>query len=381
MDPWLNPEQKELRNRVLQLCEEKLQPFETRIGETNILSREIAAALAEAGLFRLFVPRQYGNSTDAPSLTSICMVRELLAQYSLNAELIFAVQGLGGFPVTLAGNAEQQARYCPAIASGEKIFAFALTEADAGSDVRAIATHAEKTPEGYRIDGQKKFISLAPDADIYFVLASAGEDAKGKTFSAFVVEKGTTGFDPGERMELVAAHVIGMPKFTGCVVPEKNLLGEFHRGLRIALATLDFFRTSVAAGALGLAERALQESLRRVKQRQQFGKPIGDNQAIQMKLASMATEIEAARGLIYKAAYLKDRGQARITIESSMAKLYATEMAQRVIDQAVQIHGGDGVIRGSVVERLYRHIRPMRIYEGTSEIQQSIIARAVLSES
>lgn len=378
MDPWLNAEQKKLRQFTLELCKEKLRPLEEQDGETNILSREIAAALADAGLFRLFVPREFGNSTDIPSLTSICMVREVLAQYALNAELIFAVQGLGSYPIVLAGTREQKAKYCPQIAGGEKIFAFALTEAEAGSDVRAIATSAEKTAGGYRIDGQKKFVSLAPDADVYFVLAATASDTDNAGFSAFIVEKGTAGFDPGERMDLVAAHVIGSPKLNGCVVPEENLLGDFNKGLRVALGTLDFFRTSVAAGAVGLAQRALDESIQYARQRQQFGKPVGDNQSVQIKLASMATEIEAARGLVYRAAYLKDHGQERMTKEASMAKLYATEMAQRVIDQAVQIHGGNGVVRGSVVERLYRHIRPMRIYEGTSEIHHLIIARALL---
>jgi alkylation response protein AidB-like acyl-CoA dehydrogenase len=287
----------------------------------------------------------------------------------------------------LAGNSEQKDKYCPLVASGEKVFAFAMTEAEAGSDVKAINTKADKIAEGYRIDGEKKFISLAPDADIYFVL-TATETKEEKAFSAFLVEKGTAGFDPGERLDLISAHTIGSPKFRGCVVPQNSLLGEFNRGLRIALATLDFFRTSVAAGALGLAQRALDESIDYASKRRQFGHSIGDNQAfghsigdnqaIQIKLANMATEIEAARGLVYRAAYLKDRSQERITQESSMAKLFATEMAQRVIDQAVQIHGGNGVTKGSIVERLYRHIRPMRIYEGTSEIHHLIIARTLL---
>jgi acyl-CoA dehydrogenase len=380
MDLLLNDDQKKLKKQVIALCEEKLKPLEEKVGETNVVSREIASVLANAGLFKLLVPGEFGNTTEMPSLISVCMVREQLARHCPNAELIFAMQGLGSYPIVLFGNKEQRAKYCPLIASGEKIFTFALTEPNAGSDVSAIETEAVLSGEGYVVNGQKTFISLAPDADVYTVILKTDKSKGAKGISGLVVEKGYPGFDPGKRLDLLAAHPIGAPVFRDCKVPQANLLGELGGGMKIALQNLDFFRSTVGAGAVGMAQTALDEAIRYAKKRVQFGKPIAEYQAVQLKLASMATELDAARLLVYRAGYLKDQGQARITMESSMAKLYATEAAQRIIDQALQIHGGNGVVKGFVVEKLYREIRAMRVYEGTSEIQHLVIANNLLRQ-
>jgi acyl-CoA dehydrogenase len=380
VDFLFTDDQKKLKQKVIRLCEERLGPLEAKVGETNVLCREIAIEMAQAGLFQLFVPKKFGNTSEVPSLVSVCLVREQLARYAPNAELIFSVQGLGSYPLTIAGTKSQQEKYCPSLASGTKICAFALTEANAGSNVAAIETSAVGSGGHFVITGEKMFISLAPDADVYFVVVKTDKDKGSKGISALIVEKGEQGFDPGRRLDIVAAHVIGAPRFNNCKVPEDRLIGELNGGFRVVLQTLDFFRSSVGAGAVGLAQAALDEATSYAKNRIQFGKPIADFQAIQMKLASMATELNAARALVYRAAYLKDHGQERITMESSMAKLYATEAAQRIIDQAVQIHGGYGVLKGTKVERLYRQIRPMRVYEGTSEIQHLIIADMLLKK-
>lgn len=381
MDFLFTDSQKELKRQVVRLCQERLRPLEQKTGETNVLSREIASELAQADLFRLFVPKEFGNEGEKPSLVSVCIVREQLARYALNAELIFAVHGLGSYPLSIAGTKDQQAKYCPSIAKGERICAFAVTEANAGSDLAAIETAAAVSGDHFLITGEKMFVSLAPDADIYFVLASTDRPRGAKGLSAFLVERGDEGFDPGRRLDIIASHVIGAPKFSNCVVPKERLVGQLNGGLRLALQTLDFFRCSVGAAAVGMAQAALDEALSYAQKRVQFGRSIAEFQAIQLKLAWMATELEAARALVYRAAYLKDHVQERITIESSMAKLYATEAAQRIIDQSVQIHGGYGVIKGTLVERLYRHIRPMRVYEGTSEVQHLIIAEMLLKKA
>jgi acyl-CoA dehydrogenase len=307
-------------------------------------------------------------------------VREQLARFCPHAELIFVMQGLGSYPIIFAGSKEQKGKYCPWIASGEKIFTFALTEPHAGSDVSSIETSATLEGDHFMVTGQKIFISLAPDADIYMVMVKTEKEKGAKGISALIVEKGYQGFDPGKRLNLVSAHPIGAPVFENCKVPKSNLIGELNGGFRIALKNLDFFRSTVGAGAVGMAQAALDEAIHYARSRTQFGKKISEFQAIQFKLADMATELTAARALVYRAGYLHDHGAERITMESSMAKLYATEAAQRIIDQALQIHGGYGVMKGYRVERLYREIRSMRVYEGTSEIQHLVIANMLLKQ-
>ena len=378
MDFLYKEEQRELKEKVITLCKEKLAPLEEKVGESKVMSREIADVLAESGLFKLFVPAQYGNTTQMPSLVSVCLVREELARRCPNAELIFVMQGLGSYPIVLSGNQDLQARYCPLIASGEKIFTICLTEPNAGSDVGAIETMAVKNNDQWVLNGQKIFTSLAPDADIYTVFAKTDPDQGTRGISAFVVEKGWEGFDPGKRMDLMAAHPIGAPVFKDCGVPQENLIGELNAGFKVSMRNLDFFRSTVGAAAVGMAQAALDEAVSYAKGRYQFGKSIAEFQSIQFKLADMATELTASRALVFRAAYIKDQGAERITLESSMAKLYATEAAWRIIDEALQIHGGYGVIKGQHVERLYREIRALRVYEGTSEIQRLVIGNMLL---
>jgi len=378
MDFLFKEDQRELKEKVITLCKEKLAHLEEKVGETKVMSREIAGVLAESGLFKLFVPAKYGNTTPMPSLVSVCLVREELARRCPNAELIFVMQGLGSYPIVLSGNEELQAKYCPLIASGEKIFTICLTEPNAGSDVGAIETTAVEEKDFWVLNGQKIFTSLAPDADIYSVFAKTDPDKGTRGISAFVVEKGWEGFDPGKRMDLMAAHPIGAPVFKDCSVPKKNLIGELNAGFKVSMRNLDFFRSTVGAAAVGMAQAALDEAVSYAKGRFQFGKSIAEFQSIQFKLADMATELTASRALVFRAAYIKDQGVERITLESSMAKLYATEAAWRIIDEALQIHGGYGVIKGQHVERLYREIRALRVYEGTSEIQRLVIGNMLL---
>jgi alkylation response protein AidB-like acyl-CoA dehydrogenase len=313
------------------------------------------------------------------SLVSFCLVRETLARLCPNAELIFTMQGLGSGPISFSGSEEQRRRYLPRVASGELVSTFALTEPHTGSDVADLKLEARRDGDFYVLNGQKTYISMAPDADIYTVFAKTDPEAGNKGISAFIVEKGTPGFYPGERLDLVAPHPIGAPVFTDCRVSATHRIGEENAGFKVAMSTLDFFRTTVGAGAVGFAQRALDESMAYVQKRRAFGKSISEFQAVQMKLANMATELAASRLLVYRAAMTRDRGlKPRVTLESSQAKYYATEAAQRVIDQAVQIHGAAGVTKGFEVERLYREIRALRIYEGTSEIQQLVIAGQLL---
>jgi len=380
MDFLFNPEQVALKQKVIALCEEKLAPLEKKVGESNVMSREIADVLAESGLFKLFVPAQYGNTTPMPSLVSVCLVREELARRCPNAELIFVMQGLGSYPIVITGSPELQAKYCPLIASGEKIFTLCLTEPNAGSDVGALETTAVKDGDRWILNGQKIFTSLSPDADIYTVFAKTDPDQGTRGISAFVVEKGWQGFDPGKRMDLMAAHPIGAPVFTDCAVPQENMVGELNSGFKTVMRNLDFFRSTVGAASVGMAQAGLDEAVAYAKKRRQFGKSIGEFQGIQFKLADMATELAASRALVFRAAAIKDQGAERITLESSMAKLYATEAAWRIIDEAVQIHGGYGVIKGCHVERLYREIRALRVYEGTSEIQRLVIGNMLLRD-
>jgi alkylation response protein AidB-like acyl-CoA dehydrogenase len=286
---------------------------------------------------------------------------------------------LGSYPILLAGTEAQKAAFLPPLARGEQVPAFALTEPEAGSDAGALATRAERDGDGWRLTGVKRFISNAPAADLYVVFARSAPERGAKGISAFIVPGDAPGLS-GTPMHTLAPHVIGELTFDGCRVPAASLLGAEHEGWRVAMGTLDVFRASVGAQAVGLAQAALDLALGHARSRVQFGQPLAQFQLVQAKLADMATELRAARLLVYSAARLKDAGAARVTLESSMAKLFATEMAHRVIDQAVQIHGGLGVLRGAPIERLYREARAPRIYEGTSEIQRLIIARQLLRD-
>ncbi|HSE98862.1 MAG TPA: acyl-CoA dehydrogenase family protein, partial [Blastocatellia bacterium] len=338
-------------------------------------ARSLVAALAGAGLLDHTTAKPDGGPLDVRSL---CVVRERLSYESSLADLMFAMQGLGSFPVSLAGTDAIKRRILPRVRSGEAIAAFAMTELDAGSDASAISTIARRDGAEYVIDGCKTFISNAGLADFYTVFAKTDADVGHRGISAFVVERAAPGFIFEEKIELIAPHPIGRIRFDGCRVPASHLLGGEGQGFKIAMATLDTFRPTVGAAAAGLAWRAMDEALDYAKRRVQFGKAIAEFQATQIKLADMATELDAARLLVYRAAWKKDKGADRITREAAMAKLFATEAAQRIIDAAVQIHGGTGVVVGSRVEQLYREVRALRIYEGTSEIQKLVIASQML---
>ncbi|MCZ6548056.1 MAG: acyl-CoA dehydrogenase family protein, partial [Deltaproteobacteria bacterium] len=290
-------------------------------------------------------------------------------------------QALGSSPINLAGSDQQKARYLPPIARGEAIAAFALTEPQAGSDVASMETRAIKRGGEYRITGVKCFISNAGLAQTYVVFALTDPAKRAKGVSAFVIEADTPGLVLKEKTQLISPHPIGTIGFEECAVPEIQLLGSEGEGMKIALTTLDHLRPTVGAAAVGLAQRALEEAIRYSQSRIQFGQALAKFQGTQFKIADMATELEASRLLVYQAAWMIDRGQDNLRQKSSMAKLFATEAAQRIVDQALQIHGGLGVISGSTVERLYRAVRALRIYEGTSEIQKLIIARTLLGNN
>jgi acyl-CoA dehydrogenase len=344
----------------------------------NAAGRRFIGALARADLLRLLVPRAYGGVSDTPELRAVCLTRERLAAASAVADSVFAVDGLGAYPVLLAGSDDLKRRYLPRVGDGSAVGAFAITETGAGSDMRAIATRAARDGAHYVLDGVKTFISNAGIADFYVLFARTSDDPR-RGLSAFVVDADAVG--AVRPIALLAPHPIGEVAFDGCRVPASARLGAEGDGLKIAHATLDFFRASVGAAACGLAARALAESRARVFARRQFGAALAEFQATKMAIADMATELDGARLLVYRAAWMKDRGTERVTREASMAKLFATEAAQRIVDRAVQLHGGLGVVRGVVVERLYREVRALRIYEGTSEIQRLVIADHVLKNA
>lgn len=377
-DPFLIEEHHELASAVKQLAEREIEPRALEDEREEERAREFVRLMAAEGLLRYVVPQAYGGMFSSLDSRSLCLIREGLAYASGLADTMFAMQGLGSYPITLAGSEELKRRYLPRVASGEAIAAFALTEPEAGSDVAALQTAAWPEGDQYELSGTKTFISNAGVADFYVVFARTNPDPGSKGISAFVVEPSLPGFAVEAKLELIAPHPIGVLRFERCRVPPENRLGDEGHGFQIAMQTLDVFRATVAAAAVGMARRALDEAISYSRRRVQFGRPIAEFQGIQFKLGEMATELEAARLLVYRAAWKKDQGAERVTQESAMAKLYATEMAQRVIDEAVQIHGGMGVVKGIAVERLYREIRALRIYEGTSEIQKLVIARELL---
>ena len=348
----------------------------------------VAHALAvDLGLSSYLVPEALGGAAvgDAESLTyidvrSLVLIREALGHVSPLADALFAVQGLGTYPIVLAGNEDQKARYLPGLLAGERIAAFALTEPEAGSDVAALQTVAERDGSTWVLSGEKTLISNAPVAHHYVVFANADPAAGRKGISAFVVDAEAPGLS-AEAIGLSIPHPIGKLRFNGCRVPETALLGEVGRGFRIAMETLDAFRISVGAAANGMAAMALSLAAAHGKQRRQFGGPLADQQIVKAYLADMATDLDAARLLVARAAHLRDTTLGRVSGAAAMGKMFATEAAQRIIDLAVQLHGGVGVVDGSFVELLYRAIRPLRIYEGATEIQKLIIAKDVLDRA
>jgi alkylation response protein AidB-like acyl-CoA dehydrogenase len=340
--------------------------------------RELVRRLAAGGWLRYAVPAPWGMA-ERLDVRSLCLIRETLARTSGLADFAFALQGLGSGPISLFGSEELRRTWLPGVAAGEVIPAFALSEAEAGSDVGAMTTTAQWDGDGYVIDGEKTWISNAGLADLYVVFCRFPEAGE-KGFAAFAVEASNPGLSVTERLDLLAPHPLGTIRLDGCHVPAGALVGEAGRGLRVALGTLDVFRSTVGAAALGFARRALDEALGHAQRRWVLGRPLSELQLTRARLADMAVGVDASALLVYRAAWTRDVGAPRVTREAAMAKLFATETAQRVIDDAVQLFGGRGVLAGAPVERLYREVRALRIYEGTSEVQKLVIATQLLRD-
>lgn len=373
--PFFTADHRHLARKVREFVREQIEP--TAADETDVDSRfkQYLQSLAQSEFLKYVVAKP-GKPLD---MRAVCLIRDALSYSSPLADLAFVMQGLGTYAISQAAPEHVRDFWLARAVEGKAIAAFALTEPEAGSDVAAIQTTAQRETDAYIIDGRKRFISNAGIADFYTVFARTGTRADGRAeLSAFVVSAKMPGFKVVERTEMIAHHPIGEIEFEACRVPAEDMVGAEGDGFLLAMRTLDTFRASVGAAACGMAHRALDEAIHYASTRKQFGRTLSEHQLIQEKLADMITELDASRLLVAHAAYLKDSGTARITREASEAKLFATEAACRVIDQAVQIHGGLGLVRGNVVERLYRDIRALRIYEGTSEIQKLVIASQVL---
>jgi acyl-CoA dehydrogenase len=346
--------------------------------DVDAACRACVAALGEAGLLKAVVPAEFGGLHPQLDVRTLCIARETLAFRDGLADFAFAMQGLGTGSISLFGSGDLKRRYLPPVRDGKAIAAFALSEPAAGSDVAALAMTAKPDGNQFRLDGEKTWISNGGIADHYVVFARSGEAPGAKGLSAFVVDADTPGLRIVERIDVIAPHPLARLSFEGVRVPAANRLGGPGEGFKVAMATLDIFRSTVGAAALGFARRALHETIAHASTRKLFGAPLGDLQMTQAAIADSATEVDAAALLVYRAAWTKDQGAARVTSEAAMAKMFATEAAQHVIDRAVQLHGGLGVTKGVKVEELYREIRALRIYEGATEVQKIVIAREAL---
>jgi alkylation response protein AidB-like acyl-CoA dehydrogenase len=344
-------------------------------GEEGRVNRRLIHDLAEGGLLPRLFPRRAGGTREGDvSAIDLCLVREALARESTVSENAIAIQTLGAYPIVLAGSDEQAGRYAAPVARGEAVAGFALTEPEAGTDAGALALRAERDGKGYRLSGTKVFISNAPDADVYTIFARTTPAAGTKGITAFIVSADAKGLS-GTALHLLSAHPIGRLELDGVFVSDQQVLGEVDRGFKLAMRTLDLFRPSVGASVIGMAQAALDAAVAHASTRQAFGRAIKEFQAVSHQLAEMATRLEAARALVYSAAEAYDRQDQNVARRSAMAKLFATETAQQVIDVAIQVHGAVALERGHLLEHLYREVRAPRIFEGTSEIQREIIAR------
>ncbi|WP_029032366.1 acyl-CoA dehydrogenase family protein [Salinarimonas rosea] len=346
--------------------------------DVDAACRTLVRRLGEAGWLRAVAPAAYGGEGDGYDVRTLCLARETLAYRDGLADFAFAMQGLGTGPVTLFGSDDLKRRILPGVVAGARIAAFALSEPEAGSDVAALATTARIDGGEAILDGEKTWISNGGIADHYVVFARTGEAPGARGLSAFLVEADNPGLRVEERIDVIAPHPLARLRFEGCRVPLAHRIGEPGAGFKVAMATLDVFRSTVGAAALGFARRALDEALERARTRHLFGAPMGELPLTQAALAEMATDVDASALLVYRAAWTKDMGAPRVTREAAMAKMVATESAQTVIDKAVQIFGGLGVAKGVPVEALYREIRALRIYEGATEVQKIVIARETL---
>ncbi len=342
--------------------------------DTDAACRSLVSLLGQGG----WLKHSGAMAGEALDVRSLCLIRETLARHDGLADFSFAMQGLGTGAISLFGTAEQQADWLPQTREGRAISAFALTEPQSGSDVANSTMTAVRDGDDYVLNGEKTWISNGGIADVYTLFARTGEAPGARGLSAFVLPAGLKGFEVAERLQVIAPHPLATLRFTDCRVPASAMIGNPGQGFAIAMSVLDVFRSTVAAAALGFARRALDEALQRVTQRQVQGKPLADLQMVQGHIADMAVDVDASALLIYRAAWLKDQGAPRVTREAAMAKLFATDRAQIVIDKAVQLFGGDGVRHGMIVESLYREIRALRIYEGASDVQRVVIARQTL---
>jgi len=376
MESILSEGDRAYQARCREYASGELANLAKKYGEIYEVPDELRQSLANEGFFKYLIPEAYGGY--GVSALRVCLAREVLAGVYGPADVTLALQGLGSHPIVLAGTEDQKRAYLPGIATGEILSTFALTEPAAGSDVSSMETAATPVEGGYSISGKKRFISNGYSAHMGVVFAKTATEQNPRSISAFIFSKGMPGFEVDNRLTIMAAHDIVSLKLDKVFVPTENLVGNQGDGFKLAMRTLDLMRVTVGAAALGMGQRALEEALAYAPQRVQFGSPIASRQGIMFKLADMATELTAARMLVYRAAIKKDRDAPDVSLASSMAKLYATEAGWKAVDEAVQIHGGIGVLRGSVVERLYREIRPLRVYEGTSEIQKLIIGRTLL---
>jgi acyl-CoA dehydrogenase len=378
--PFFEPRHRALREEA-EVFARSIAPALIDHRDVDGAVRRLVATLGETGLLRFAVTAPFGGAAATLDVRALCLIRETLAYEAGLADFAFAMQGLGCGPITLFGDEAQKQHFLPQVAAGRAIAAFALSEPEAGSDVAALALTA--TPDGpnhVRLDGEKTWISNGGIADFYSVFGRSGEGPGVKGLSAFVVEAGAPGFAIGERLRTIAPHPLARLHFSGCRVPLAQRIGGPGEGFKIAMATLDVFRSTVGAAALGLARRALDETLARVTKRHLFGGPMAEMPAVQGHLADMGLDVDAAALMVYRAAWTKDRGAARVSREAALAKLLGTEAASRVIDIAVQLHGGEGVRTGSKVEELYREVRALRIYEGASDVQKVIVARQMLAD-
>lgn len=380
--PFFDEHHRKLVAGLEQWCQDTLVPLVERAGfhdDIDASCRKILSLLGDAGYARYAVPKAWGGVHEQLDVRSLCLIRMTLAYYSGLADFVFAMQGLGSGTISLVGSDDTKSKYLPGVADGSRCAAFALTEPESGSDVARISTTANLDNGAYVINGTKTFISNGGIADQYVVFARTGEADGARGLSAIVVDADTSGLDASERIDVIAPHPLATVIFKNCRVPSSNLLGISGGGFKAAMATLDIFRPTVGAAALGFARRALDEATRRSRVREQFDAPLHDLQLVQAMIGESALDVDASALLIFRAAWAKDTGQQRISREAAMAKLYATDSAQQVIDKAVQIFGGLGVVSGVKVEELYREVRALRIYEGASEVQKVIIARSHLA--
>jgi butyryl-CoA dehydrogenase len=380
MDYLLTEEQKMIQDLCRQIAQEKIRPVAAELDKTEKFPNEIMKVIAQSDLFGIFVPEEYGGT--GISILSLCIATEEFSKACGGIAVCYAASALGTFPIILFGTEEQKRKYLPLLARGEKLAAFGITEPAAGSDASAIQTTAKKEGDYYILNGTKHFITNGGDADIYTIIAMTDKKKGARGASAFIVEKGTPGFTFGKKEDKMGIRASSTREliFTDCKIPRGNLLAREGMGFIVTMKTFDMSRPGVAAQALGIAQGALDEAVKYAKERQQFGKSISTFQGLQWMLADMATEVEAARALVYSVAKMIDNGETKVAKESAMAKMFASDVAMKVTTDAVQILGGYGYMRDYPLEKYMRDAKITQIYEGTNQIQRGIIAQNLIKE-